>query len=310
MIKHVVTASIAFLLLAGITVYGEAPSYKVDTSFDGKTKTDIIYMDSMPGDGVCYIDSSGNVSVIDASGNQISSFKPDITGTPASIAAGKDGTIYVFSTVTQMVDSRRRGKTHKRRASVASHCTVYDAKGEKKRSFTIEDVKEVKASRVINDKLALADGTQRAVVMVDIKTGKVLSKAQKGIRICCGIFDFCVGPENSIMVANLGGFKVQSYNAAGKPTKSFGKRGKDLDSFHGCCNPVSVARLSTGAIFTAEKSPTRVKVYDSEGRNAKTIEGIDELVKGCTHIPMVADSKGNVYLASRRKGMLKCVPTK
>ena len=69
---------------------------------------------------------------------------------------------------------------------------------------------------------------------------------------------------------------------------------------------MSVAYLSNSAIVTVEKDPTRVKVFSKEG--AKQIEGIQELVEGCTYIPMTADSKDNLYLASPDKGMIKCVP--
>lgn len=86
---------------------------------------------------------------------------------------------------------------------------------------------------------------------------------------------------------------------------AFGQRGKKLNDFHGCCNPVSVASLSTGAIVTVEKDPTRVKVFSKDG--AKAISGIEELVQGCLHIPMAVDSKDNLYLASGKKGMVKCV---
>ena len=45
-------------------------------------------------------------------------------------------------------------------------------------------------------------------------------------------------------------------------------------------------------------------------KQAYAIKGIDELVKGCNHIPMIVDSKGNVYLASRLKGIIKCTVSK
>lgn len=89
---------------------------------------------------------------------------------------------------------------------------------------------------------------------------------------------------------------------------AFGKRGKEVLDFHGCCNPVSVATLSSGAIVTVEKDPTRIKVYSNKG--AKQIDGIEELVKGCTYIPMIVDNKDNLYLASEEKGIVKCCMVK
>jgi hypothetical protein len=47
-------------------------------------------------------------------------------------------------------------------------------------------------------------------------------------------------------------------------------------------------------------------VYTKSG--AKKIEGIQELVKGCAYIPMVSDSKNNLYLASANSGIVRCSP--
>jgi len=299
-------------LLFGAALYStgshaaEAPAYKVDDSFDGAAKTGIVYMDVLPDEAVCSLDSAGKVSIFDPSGKELGSFTPEIEGKPAAVAADRQGRIYIFSTVQEMRELTRRGKTYKRPTPVAANCVVYSRDGKKERDQLLQDVKQVRSARIINGRIAVADPTQRAVVMIDMESGKPAARADAGIRICCGIFDFCAGPDNSIMVANLGAFKIQSYSSDGKPAQSFGKRGKELNDFHGCCNPVSVAALPGGAMITAEKSPTRVKIYNVDGSSAKRIAGIDELVKGCSHIPMVADSKGNVYLASRNKGVIKC----
>ena len=61
--------------------------------------------------------------------------------------------------------------------------------------------------------------------------------------------------------------------------------------------------------MTVEKSPTRVKIYDKDGKSQKPVDGLAELVKGCSVIPVAVDSKGAVYLASRKKScVVKCVP--
>ena len=128
------------------------------------------------------------------------------------------------------------------------------------------------------------------------------------MRPCCGILDFSVNDKKELLVANLGAFRVQAYDFSGKNLFTFGQRGKDLNDFHGCCNPVSVAYLSNGALVTVEKDPTRIKIYSKEG--AKEISGIQELVEGCSYIPMTVDSDDNLYLASPAKGVVKCVSTK
>jgi hypothetical protein len=151
----------------------------------------------------------------------------------------------------------------------------------------------------------VADVKRQLVGIYDAQTGKLLSE-MKDMRPCCGILDFSINPDNELLVANLGAFRVQKYDLNGKLLLTFGKRGKELDNFHGCCNPVSVAFLSNGAIVTVEKDPTRIKIFAKEG--AKKIEGIDELVDGCEYIPMIVDANDNLYLASASKGIVKCVP--
>ena len=55
--------------------------------------------------------------------------------------------------------------------------------------------------------------------------------------------------------------------------------------------------------------PTRIKVYNAEGKDAQLIDGVEELVKGCSHIPVAIDAAGNIFLAAGRKGyIVKCIP--
>ncbi len=142
-----------------------------------------------------------------------------------------------------------------------------------------------------------------------VKSGARMRTVQIPIGVECGIFDFCEAPDNTIAVSNLGAFKLQQFDLDGKLLKEFGQRGRGLDDFQGCCNPVSAGYLPGGGILTVEKSPTRIKIYDANGKNAQLIDGIEELVKGCSFIPVAVDSKGNIYLAASAKGyIVKCVP--
>jgi hypothetical protein len=192
---------------------------------------------------------------------------------------------------------------------IGVECSVFDPKGTKLKTAKLANLKSAQAAKIVGGKLVVADLTARALVFMDLETGEETGRIDKGLRLCCGIFDFCEAPGNTVAISNLGAFKLQQYDFDGKLLSEFGKRGRDLDDFQGCCNPVSAGYLPNGQILTVEKSPTRIKIYDAEGKNAKQIEGVEELVKGCSFIPVAIDSKGNIYLAANSKSyIVKCVP--
>lgn len=280
------------------------PKYKVDKTFDMKSKDSVLYMAVNSKDQLCVLYSNGAVNIImDNEGKKIASFKPEINGRPCCLAVDKDNLIYVVWT---------KFERNKNRSDDAfARYFVYSSDGTLKRTCRLPAVLNPVAAQFVGEKLVLADNAQSSLFVFNTDKGEPIARINKGIRICCGIFDFCPGPDkNSIMVANLGAFKVSSFSLDGTLIKEFGSRGKDLNQFQGCCNPVSVSCIP-GGILTVEKSPTRVKIFDKEGRNAVSIEGVDDLVQGCIHIPLACDSKGNIYLASEtNKNIIRCVPDK
>jgi hypothetical protein len=187
---------------------------------------------------------------------------------------------------------------------------VFDPAGTKKQEIALPEVVSAKDAHFIGDQLAVADLRKAQIVTFDINGAK--AKAVKTIggsfRLCCGIFDFHPAVDGkSLLVANLGAFKVQTFTGGSK-SHEFGARGEKFEEFHGCCNPVNVADIGGDFIVTVEKSPTRVKICDRNGNGAKSIEGLGELVNGCSTIPIAVDSKGAFYLASAtRSCIVKCV---
>ncbi|WP_321299006.1 hypothetical protein [Marinifilum fragile] len=186
----------------------------------------------------------------------------------------------------------------------AVECVVLDGNGKEMKKYMLNDVITATGARVVDNNLVVADYRNAKLAMFNKETGAA-GAVMKDMRLCCGILDFNVNAKKEILVANLGAFRVQGFDFTGKKILSFGQRGKTVNDFHGCCNPVSVTSLSNGAIVTVEKDPTRIKIYSKEG--AKQIAGIEELVKGCSYIPMIVDGKDNLYLASAEKGIVNCV---
>ena len=282
--------------------------YKTDSKIgEGSFKTMIRSL-KVAGDRVYALEGNGNVQIFNAtSGAREVQFETGLANTHA-LALDDKGQIHVFATLTVDKEFTRRNKKYTRQVPAGVSAKVFDAQGKELRTVKFDDMMSAKAAEFIDGTLVVADLQQRKLIFLDATTGK--KKGEKGgLRLCCGIFDFCKGPDKTVGVSNLGAFQLQQFDLQGTLIKGFGKRGKELDDFHGCCNPVSASYLPDGNIVTVEKSPTRIKIYDAEGKNARLIEGVEELVKGCSHIPVAVDAKGNVFLANSPKGYLvKCVP--
>ncbi len=279
-------------------------SYKVDEKFKGENLKDIIYLGLMSNNSICALKKDGTVQIITPAGKLASSFKPVLKGQATSLAVDTNDDIYVLCGVMEKLVKKIRGRSVERMMPKGVLCSVFNAKGETKAEYACEGLVTATGVKIVDNNMIVADCRGSKLAMFDKTSGKV-GPIMDGMRPCCGILDFSVNSKKEILVANLGAFRVQGFNFSGESILTFGQRGKDLNDFHGCCNPVAVTSLNSGAIVTVEKDPTRIKIYSKSG--AKQIAGIEELVKGCSYIPMVADSKDNLYLASGAKGIVKCV---
>ena len=226
-----------------------------------------------------------------------------------ALAVDDAGNWCVFSTLTQKRKVKVGARIRTVQSPVGVRCKVFSPEGKELEDRSFKNLKSARAARIVGDKLAVADLTKKSIVLMDWKTGKETGRIKKGLRLCCGIFDFSVAPDQTIIVANLGAFKVQRFDLNGKLLLEFGKRGRDLENFQGCCNPVSVAYLPDGRIVSVEKDPSRIKILDADGKNPVQIEGVENLVRSCTFIPLAVDGQGNIYLGANAKGyIVKCVP--
>ena len=285
----------------------EAPDvvYSTDPSFAGKDLTDIIYLAALPDDNICCLKKDGQLVIIDPKGNKTGGFASKLTSEPGAVAIDPaDSHVFVLGTLTKTTSREIRGRMYEIKQSVGVECLVYDLNGVLVRKLELKELKSATGAKVADGKLIVADVDNRSVFIFNAGTGAMESSVTE-LRACCGILDFGITTKKEIIIANLGAFRVQGVDYSGNIKYAFGKRGPDMNDFHGCCNPVNVAYLSNGAIVTVEKDPTEIKVFSKGG--AKKIAGIEELVKGCAYIPMTSDSKNNLYLASARNGLVKCI---
>lgn len=280
-------------------------TYEVDKSFKGENLKGLYYLAAFKNNNICGLRKDGSLLVFNPDGKIFNTIQPEMEGNASSVAIDIHDNIYVIGEVGKEVTKKHRGKSYKKFEIEKVECVVLDVNGKRLRSFSLKDLGAGAAgARVAGGKLMVSNVSNALIGIFDAQTGNQI-KTIKGMRPCCGIIDFTINKKEEIVVANVAAFRVQHYDLEGNSTFQFGSRGVHINDFFGCCNPVSVACLSNGAIVTAEKDPTRIKVYSKEG--AKQIHGIGELVKTCTYIPMIADGKDNIYLASPEKGIVKCI---
>jgi outer membrane protein assembly factor BamB len=279
-------------------------SYKIEKSFAGKTYTGVVYLAKLKNDNVCALKKNGTILIINAKGKLLAQFNANVKGYASAIATDASDNIYVLDVQEKMEKKKVRGRMMQFPTPVGVICTVYSSQGKELRKFNCSENITAAGAKIVDGKLIVSDCKKGRIAFYNATNGALLAKL-KDMRPCCGMLDFALNGQNQLIVANLGAFRVQCVDMKGKKLMTFGNRGKSIDEFHGCCNPVSVASLNNGAIVTVEKDPTRVKIFSKDG--AKQIQGIDELVKGCSYIPMTVDSKDNLYLASSEKGIMKCV---
>jgi hypothetical protein len=279
-------------------------AYGLDQKYKGKRVLNVIYLASFKDNNLCALRKDGTVLIMDVTGKILKRFKPVVKGKPISIAVDTKDQIYVMSSELKEVKNKVRGRLVVRVLPVGVTCHIFTKEGKEVNQFDLPGVHIASGSRVVDQHLIVSDCKLKKIQIHKLLNGELVKEIDD-MRACCGILDFSVNKNKEIIVANLGAFRVQGFDYNGNSLMAFGKRGKEIGDFHGCCNPVSVATLSNGAIVTVEKDPTRIKVYSKDG--AKQIEGIEELVKGCTYIPMIVDANDNLYLASEEKGIVKCV---
>lgn len=306
-IRNLFSKSLTACVIGLFALAPAAPgaSYKATEKLAAKEITAMISDLSIDkNDTICAVQKNGEVILLDNTG-KISKFNTGMSNTTTA-TFGDNDSIYVFSTRTQEREFVNQGRKYKQQVPVGVSCSVFSMDGKKERSFDLKDVKSAKTAKFINNKLLIADMANGQIMVCNPQSGKVEKKIGTQLRLCCGIFHFNLGPNaNSIIVSNLGAFKLEVYSLSGHKTKSFGNRGRTVNDFHGCCNPVSAAMLPNGSILTVEKDPTRIKVYDKNGKKAEVVSGVEELVKGCSYIPVAVDSKGNIFLSARTH-IVKC----
>lgn len=306
-----VCIGIATMLSGAIaSAANETPAFRVDRSFGQEEFKGSPRKVALDESGKVYVlTSDGLITVFSPDGKKTGGFDPGLEPAAGAMAISK-GIVHLLVTTTEEVEVESQGRKLKRQMPTGVKWATFSTSGEKKSETELPEVKSATDAHIVAGALAVADYEGDQIVTFDI-TGakpKKLKKIDEGFRLCCGIFNFYPAADGkALVVANLGAFKVQSY-IGGRKTHEFGARGEKEDEFRGCCNPVNVGDLGDDILVTVEKEPTRVRVCGRNGKNPKEIDGLGELVTGCTTIPIAVQGKDTFYLASSgRRCIVKCV---
>jgi DNA-binding beta-propeller fold protein YncE len=310
--RFLILAALAASFTQSATLHAAGkPEYVSGLSFGKQDHLPQVSSLAVGKDDFLVVASRDKVFIYDPAKEQsVRSFDSGLTNITAVATDGE--TIYVFTRKTEIKDMEYQGRKYKRAIPVGAICKKFAWDGAPAGDLELKDLKDVINAKVVAGKIYIADfGGSHTVRVFDAKTGAALAAIGKDLRLCCGILDFAVDPKTGdVIIGNLGAFKVERYSPEGRLKSSFGQRGEKLESFQGCCNPVSAGVLPDGNLVVVEKDPSRVKVYTPEGKMLGTFKNLKELVKGCSQVSVAVDSKGRVYLGvnSTDRFVLQYVP--
>jgi hypothetical protein len=234
-------------------------------------------------DGRIYIGGDRLAKVLDSKGRELLSFQ--LAAEATSIAAAKDGTIYV---------------------GLGSHVDVYSPDGKPKASWASVGAGSYISSIAVSDRgVYVADSGLRVgrVLAFDLegnRTGELAREHAKagipGIITPSQHMDVAIAADGNVWVANPGRHQLELYSPAGELLRSFGQSGTAIEQFIGCCNPSDFALLSDGRIITAEKGVPRVKVFSDDGHLTSVVAGPDSFGGNRAGLDIAADAQGHVLV--------------
>ena len=153
-----------------------------------------------------------------------------------------------------------------------------------------------------NGWIYVADSGQKKVYLYSAESKKVLELKGNPKFIVPSPYLSVQVLDDEVYINNQGDHKIEKYSMDGKFISSFGKPGMDIESFSGCCNPVSFFVMTDGKVVTAEKGLPRIKIYGSNGKFLEVVAGPKSFDEGCI-ISLAGNDKKIYALDSVRKSV-------
>ena len=222
------------------------------------------------------------VAVYDFKQKQIVKLRPEkVIRVPAATVADSDGSFYVAD-------------------ASASNIIVYDAQGQTKRSFSLEDVKPVAlAMNQALGRLYVIDRNSHKVLVLN-RSGEVLFQfGSRGSEK--GMFNMPLGiatdKSGKVYVLDSGNFRVQIFNADGKFIHAFGEPG-DRPGFFS--NPKGIAVDSEEHIYVTDAAFSNFQIFDQKGKILLFVGRVGS-APGELYLPagIAIDENDRIYIADQ-----------
>jgi hypothetical protein len=210
---------------------------------------------------------------------------------------------------TRQLNMEKMGLLLKTRKPV-SFCTTFDGTGKETRRIQLaQDVPSAATAAICRGRLLLSDRATKTVNVFDLADGQQVATIGDDLATAYGIVGFAIDKRSDdILIANTAAFRVDRYARDGRKLSSFGHTDKTKAESPARFTPTNLVVLPDGRLLTAEKMPTRLKIFSADGKKCEqVVADPGGLLSGCDYIPMASDSAGLVYLANSAKGyVVKC----
>lgn len=262
MTRYILIALAAFVCSSFVSA--AAPSHKEvgQIAKSAKTKFNGIKAIAVSPDGNLLAAVSNQKAIVIISPDDKLLGKWTLDFAPTALCAMPDGSVYVAGGGAAAKLSKE-GKVEK--SMLAKNLTFPDAK-------LAQGPASVPASAVAVDGKDIyvaypyTGGATRGIIIrfdQDFASPKIIVT---GMRGCCGNLDIAAR-DGKLYVAENAGHRVITFDRDGKQLAVFGAYDRAaLSGFGGCCNPMNICFGSDGAVYTSEKTPNRVKRYDTAGK--------------------------------------------
>lgn len=237
-----------------------------------------------------FVGGNQKLNIFDVNGDLADVF--EISGRPTCLAVHPDGEIY---------------------AGMKSHVEVYGPKGDLLMMWPEMDPKtNLTSIAVEGESVFVADAGNKIVYHFN-RNGELMNTIGEkdpeagfnGFIIPSPHFDLAIGREGQLWVVNPGKHEFLAFNKNGEQFSSWSRTSMQLEGFSGCCNPGNIALLPDGSFVTSEKGIERVKIHLPSGDYKCVVAGPDQFDSGTTHLDLVVNSEGRIYVLDAKSGIVK-----